>query len=296
MTMAVTENVSSCSLSAMWDWSHLSLTATPPALSLLEAATDVLVLERNFTAALELCERGLQIISAEPQGAKTDQVKASLTIIAIQALAEMERWREVLPWLLQYYQSPQEVPPNVMEMCLLLYSRVKQPHVMLELSRDWLRGHVGRPLLQYRRVAELHLMSILLPLGLFSEAEELAQDPQVFTKQQQEAALMAVREERRRLEEEEVKAERERQSQGPPVTPSGNVQARCLQAARLIYGVLNMAVTWTRRIPVRPAMLTLLLLSVILLRLDPASPASQGPLWRLLLLIRRIVAGFFRSH
>ncbi|KAG8544704.1 hypothetical protein GDO81_022037 [Engystomops pustulosus] len=134
--MAVTENVSSCSLSAMWDWSHLSLSGTPPAVTLLDAATDLLVLERNFPGALEMCERGLQIISTEPGERRNNQVKASLVVIAIQALAEMERWREVLPWMLQYYQSPQEIPHNIMEMCLLpVNSKVKQPHVMLELSK-----------------------------------------------------------------------------------------------------------------------------------------------------------------
>ncbi|KAG9461404.1 hypothetical protein GDO78_016982 [Eleutherodactylus coqui] len=114
--MAVTENVSSCSLSAMWDCSHLSLSGTPPALSLLNTATDVLLLDRNFAGALELCERGLQIVITEPGDRKNDLMKASLAVIAIQALAEMERWREVLPWLLQYYRSPQEVPHNIMEM------------------------------------------------------------------------------------------------------------------------------------------------------------------------------------
>ncbi|XP_040292970.1 peroxisome assembly protein 26 isoform X3 [Bufo bufo] len=268
LTMAVTENVSSCSLSAMWDWSHLSLSGTPPAFSLLDAATDLLVLERNFAGALELCERGLQIITTEPRDTKNDQVKAALVVIAIQALAEMERWREVLPWLLQYYR-PQEMPHNIMEMCLLLYSRVKQPHVMLELSRDWLR-----------------------------EAEELAQDPQLFSKQQQEVVLTAVREEKRRLEreEEEAKVERERVSHEQSVSPSGNVRARYLQVAQLIYGALSAALTWTRKIPLRLVLLALLLMSVILLRLDPASPASQGPILRLLLLFRQTFTSLFKNH
>ncbi|KAG8544700.1 hypothetical protein GDO81_022037, partial [Engystomops pustulosus] len=292
--MAVTENVSSCSLSAMWDWSHLSLSGTPPAVTLLDAATDLLVLERNFPGALEMCERGLQIISTEPGERRNNQVKASLVVIAIQALAEMERWREVLPWMLQYYQSPQEIPHNIMEMCLLLYSRVKQPHVMLELSRDWLRGQVTRPSLQYKRVAELHLLNILLPLGHFSEAEDLAVDPRVFTKQQQEAALTAVREEKRRQEEKEAAQIESEQQNQRTLSPSGtgtqiplrlyqcrekllsyelciagNVRGKYLQVARLLYRALSAAVTWTRRIPLRNTLLALLLLSVIILRLDP---------------------------
>ncbi|CAN2390330.1 protein import into peroxisome membrane, partial [Pristimantis euphronides] len=182
----------------------------------------------------------------------------------------MERWREVLPWLLQYYQSPCEMPHNIMEMCLLLYSRVKQPHAVLELCRDWLRGHVDHPSVPYKRVAELHLVNILLPLGHFSEAEELVLDPRVFTKQQQEVLLTAVREEKWRLERQEVaKVEKEQQDPGESVNLPGNVQGRYLQVARLIYGVLSTALTWIHKIPVRPALLALLLLSVIVLRLDP---------------------------
>ncbi|XP_075066779.1 peroxisome assembly protein 26 [Mixophyes fleayi] len=290
--MAVTENVSSCSLSAMWDWSHWSLSGTPPAVSLLDAAADLLVLERNFAGALELCERGLQILVTEPGDTRNKEVKDSLGVIGIQALAEMERWREVLPWVLQYYRTPQEMPHNIMELCLLLYSRVKQPHVMLDLSRDWLKEHADWQPLGYGRVAELHLSKVLLPLGHFSEAEELAQDPGVFTERQQQAALTLVREERRRLEqEEEAKAETER----PSVCPPGNLQTRHLQVARTLYGALCVVARWIRRIPFRQVLLALLLMSVILLRLDPASPMSQGPVSSLLLLLRQIVSSVFQN-
>ncbi|XP_068133404.1 peroxisome assembly protein 26 isoform X2 [Hyperolius riggenbachi] len=217
--MAVTENVSSCSLSAMWDWSHLSLSGTPPAVSLLDAATDLLVLERNFAAALNLCERGLQIILTDTGDNKNGQVKGSLCVIGIQALAEMERWREVLPWLFQYYLRPQEMPHNIMELCLLLYSRMKQPHVMLDLSRDWLREPRNRLLPGYRKVAELHLRHILLPLGHLAEAEEMARDPRMFTTQQQEVALGVVAEERSRLQQEEEQARAQQEHQAEPDRP-----------------------------------------------------------------------------
>ncbi|XP_063785351.1 peroxisome assembly protein 26 isoform X2 [Pseudophryne corroboree] len=292
--MAVTENVSSCSLSTMWDWSHWSLSGTPPAVSLLDAAADLLVLDRNFAGALELCERGLQILAAEPGDTRDKQVKDSLCVIGIQALAEMDRWREVLPWLVQYYRTPQDMPHNIMEMCLLLYSRVRQSHVMLELSRDWLKehGHWRPP--GYGRVAELHLHRVLLPLGHLSEAEALAQDPLVFSEQQQLAALTAVREERRRLEQEE-EAGSQTAGQSQSVCPTGNLQARPLQVARMLYGALSVVATWIRRIPFRQIVLALLLMSVIVLRLDPASPMSKGPVSRLLLLLRQIVTSVFRN-
>uniref|UniRef100_A0A8C2VUQ2 Uncharacterized protein n=1 Tax=Chinchilla lanigera TaxID=34839 RepID=A0A8C2VUQ2_CHILA len=51
------------------------------------------------------------------------EVKCSLCVVGIQALAEMDRWREVLSWVLQYYQVPEKLPAKVLELWLLL------PHV-----------------------------------------------------------------------------------------------------------------------------------------------------------------------
>lgn len=44
------------------------------------------------------------------------EVKCSLCVVGIQALAEMNRWREVLSWVLQYYQLPEKLPPKVLEL------------------------------------------------------------------------------------------------------------------------------------------------------------------------------------
>ncbi|XP_053318452.1 peroxisome assembly protein 26 [Spea bombifrons] len=297
--MAVTENVSSCSLSAMWEWSHWSHSGTPPAVSLLDGAADLLVLERNFSGALELCERGLQIITAEAADTRCEQVKASLCVVGIQALAELERWREVLPWVVQYYRSPQEIPHSVMEMCLLLYSRVKEPRVMVDLSRTWLSERSNRRQPGYTRVAELHVLRVLLPLGLLSEAEDLAKDPGVFAPQQQTLALNAITEYRRRWDQEGDRAKSEvahdEQAASETERGTGNSKAAILSIARLLYGSLSLAARRICRVPFRRVILAFLLIAVILLRLDPASPISHGPVFRLLLLIREGVSGIFQS-
>ncbi|CAH2283212.1 peroxisome assembly 26 isoform X5 [Pelobates cultripes] len=298
--MAVTENVSSCSLSAMWDWSHWSPSGTPPAVSLLDAAADLLVLERNFSGALELCERGLQILTVEPKD-KYEQLKAHLCVVGIQALAEMERWREVLPWLVQYYRTPQEMPHNIMEMCLLLYSKVKQPHVMLELSSSWLNERANHHLSGYRRVAELHLLRVLLPLGLFSEAECLAKDSKMLTQQQQLIVLKTISEQKRQWEEKNDPAKSETNQCDQTVSQAkrdkGNSRVGILNMARILYGSLSLVATQICKVPFRRTVLALLLLYVILVRLDPAFPVSQGPMRRLLLLLRACISNIFqRAH
>lgn len=44
------------------------------------------------------------------------EVKCSLCVVGIQALAEMDRWREALSWVLRYYQVPEKLPPKVLEL------------------------------------------------------------------------------------------------------------------------------------------------------------------------------------
>lgn len=44
------------------------------------------------------------------------EVKCSLCVVGIQALAEMNRWREVLSWVLQYYHRPEHLPPKILEL------------------------------------------------------------------------------------------------------------------------------------------------------------------------------------
>lgn len=297
--MAVSENVSSCSLSTMWDWSHWSLSGTPPAVSLLDAATDLLVLERNFSGSLELCERGLQTLTMEPKDSRCEQVKASFCVIGIQALAELERWREVLPWLVQYYRTPQEMPHNIMEMCILLYSRVKQPHVMMELSSRWLNERSNQHLPGYRRVAELHLLRVLFPLGLFSEAESLAKNSNIFTSQQQLVVLKTIHEQKTQWEElnDQMKSEPNQcdHTRTDTKRDTGHAKTRILNIARILYGSLSLAAAWIRRVPFSRIVLAFFLISIILLRLDPASPISQGPMLRLLLLLRAFVSNIFQG-
>uniref|UniRef100_A0A8C6ZU26 Peroxisomal biosis factor 26 n=1 Tax=Nothoprocta perdicaria TaxID=30464 RepID=A0A8C6ZU26_NOTPE len=102
-----------------------AMSAPARAASLLEEATDLLVLHRDFAAALERCEAGCG--SLGPAGAEAEagaeagssaEVKCSLCVVGIQALAEMNRWREVLPWLLQYYEAPEQLPAKVLELCV----------------------------------------------------------------------------------------------------------------------------------------------------------------------------------
>ncbi|KAL9854890.1 peroxisome assembly protein 26 isoform 2-T2 [Geothlypis trichas] len=122
------------------------------AAALLEEAADLLVLHRDFAAAVERCEAGCDSLGPGPcpgpgpgRGPGHEsfaEVKCSLCVVGIQALAEMNRWREVLSWVLQYYHVPEHLPPKVLE----LWSAVPKAPDHADIATQSTEVHV-KPLL-----------------------------------------------------------------------------------------------------------------------------------------------------
>ncbi|XP_021047189.1 peroxisome assembly protein 26 [Mus pahari] len=181
----------------------LALPAVSPAVHLLEEAADLLVVQLDFHAALETCERAWQSLAEEPVSGTIVEVKCSLCVVGIQALAEMDRWREALSWVLQYYQVPEKLPPKVLELCILLYSKMKEPGAVLDVAGAWLQDPDNQGLPEYGSLAKLHLFRLLLPLGRMSEAEELAVGSAAFSEEQRVEVLQAIHTARRQQHTQE---------------------------------------------------------------------------------------------
>ncbi|XP_066580744.1 peroxisome assembly protein 26 isoform X2 [Amia ocellicauda] len=175
--------------------SPLLFQGSAQALSLLDMAVEHLMVLRDFKGGLESCEKGLDSLSSLPEHEDTTssfrcgEVKAALCIIGIQALAELNEWRRVLAWVLQYYGTPEKIPAKIMQMCILLYTKVDEPGMILEAGGDWLRTSVNQSLPGYGAVAELYLLHILVPLGWLHEAQVLAGSYTTFTEEQRQVAL-----------------------------------------------------------------------------------------------------------
>ncbi|KAB0386079.1 hypothetical protein FD755_001035 [Muntiacus reevesi] len=230
---------------------------------LLEEAADLLVVHLDFGAALRTCERAWQGLAEEPAGASLE-VKCSLCIVGIQALAEMDRWREVLSWVLQYYQAPEKLPPKVLELCVLLYSKMQEPGAVVDGVRAWLQDPDNQGLPEYRSLAELHLQRVLLPLGLLSEAEELVVGSAAFSEKQRLDALQA------------ISAARQQQTHGH----SGSEETRTLNQEdssshkflsllTLLRQLWDSAVSHFFSLPLSKSLLAALLLCLLVLRFDP---------------------------
>ncbi|XP_051011237.1 peroxisome assembly protein 26 [Acomys russatus] len=261
-----------------------ALPAVSPAVHLLEEAADLLVVHLDFPAALETCERAWQNLTEEPSNGTTVEVKCSLCVVGIQALAEMDRWREVLSWVLRYYRLPAELPPRVLELCILLYSKMQEPAAVLDVADAWLQDPDNQGLPEYGSLAELHLLRVLLPLGRLSEAEELAVGSPVFSEAQRAAVLQAVLAARQRQHMQETLNSQEPQK----LSQEGPFSRKLLSLLMLLRRLWGSAVSHLLSQPFRKGLLVALILCLLVLRFDPASPSSLPFLYQLAQLFRRI--------
>ncbi|XP_066040398.1 peroxisome assembly protein 26 [Chamaea fasciata] len=260
------------------------------AAALLEEAADLLVLHRDFAAAVERCEAGCDSLGAGPGPGHESfaEVKCSLCVVGIQALAEMNRWREVLSWVLQYYHVPEHLPPKVLELCILLYSKVREPQVMLEAGSSWLRAQANQRLPELGSLLELYLAEVLLPLGLFEGAEELVRGCAGLDSEQQLALLGTVRESRRRwAQREETRSPAEEQQEPATETLLGVLSQKLLTMLTLLRRALRSMSNHFYLLPYKKMLLATFLLYLVVVRLDPASPTSLPFIYKLVQLFRQ---------
>ncbi|XP_046524719.1 peroxisome assembly protein 26 isoform X1 [Equus quagga] len=211
------------------------------------------------------------------------EVKCSLCVVGIQALAEMNRWREVLSWVLQYYQAPEKLPPKVLELCVLLYSKMQEPAAMLEVVRAWLQDPDNQGLPEYRALVELHLQRVLLPLGCLSEAEELVVDSVAFSDEQRLDALQAISTAR-----EQQKHEHSGSEEAQKLNQEGSSSHKFLSLLMSLRRLWDFVVSHFFSLPFKKSLVAALILCLLVARFDPASPSSLPFLYKLAHIFHRI--------
>ncbi|NXH10342.1 PEX26 protein, partial [Bucco capensis] len=273
-------------------WTPVSAQAA----SLLEEVADLLVLHRDFAAALERCEAGCDSLETGTGGGpeSSAEVKCSLCVVGIQALAEMNRWREVLSWVLQYYHIPEHLPSKVLELCILLYSKVKEPQVMLEVGSSWLKDQSNKSLPEYGSLLELYLLHVLLPLGRFEGAEDLVRGCDVLESEQQQAFLGTICETRCQwTQQKEMPLAAEEQQDAATETVLGALSQKLLTMLTLLRRALRSMSSHFYLLPYKTMLLATFLLYLVVVRLDPASPTSLPFIYKLVQLFRQACATVF---
>ncbi|XP_008281141.1 peroxisome assembly protein 26 [Stegastes partitus] len=276
--------------------SPLLSSASAHVTNMLDTAAEQMMVYKDFQAAFDTCNRGLEsVASMEPEDNRREELKAGFCILGIQALAEQNQWQGVLSWVLQQYEHQEEIPARIMQMCILLYSKVCEPAVMQEAARVWLHCPSNSGEAGFGAVAELYLLHVLVPLGHTDEARELIVGEvggAAFTEDQRQTAL-------------DVVEEKEQQNQEPPLSPTSDITAHPVSTqGSLIHKLEAMLKFLYRKVvmrgsgsfPLRRVFLAAVLLYMLLFRLDPALPSSFMWISKLLQLLRQMWTAMFAPY
>ncbi|NXP42516.1 PEX26 protein, partial [Leiothrix lutea] len=172
---------------------------------------------------------------------------------------------------------------------ILLYSKVREPQVMLEAGGSWLRAQANQGLPELGSLLELYLAEVLLPLGLFEGAEELVRGCAGLDSEQQLALLGTVRESRRRrrAQREETRSPAEEQQEPATETALGVLSQKLLTMLTLLRRALRSMSNHFYLLPYKKMLLATFLLYLVVVRLDPASPTSLPFIYKLVQLFRQ---------
>lgn len=251
----------------------------------------------DFQAAFETCNSGLETVKRlEPEDDnRCAEVKAGFCMLGVQALAELNQWRGVFSWVLEHYERQEHVPAKIMQLCILLYSKVGEPAVMQEASRVWLRCPSNVRAHGFRLVAELYLLHVLVPLGHLEEARELV-GGDAFPEELRQTALDVVKEEVRRKQEEPINPGLNPDSEiaAHPASTQGSLLCKFGAMLRFLYSKCLRAGSGS--FPVRKLFLVAVLFYMLLFRMDPAFPSSYMWISKLLQLIRQIWRATFGPY
>ncbi|XP_073336887.1 peroxisome assembly protein 26 [Pagrus major] len=270
---------------------------TSSVFSMLDTAAEQMMVHKDFPAAFDTCNAGLESLSnMELEDNRCGEFKAGFCILGIQALAEMNQWQGVLSWVLQQYEEQEKIPAKIMQMCILLYSKVGEPAVMQEAARVWLHCPANSRATGFGTVAELYLLHVLVPLGHTDEAVELIVGEvgsNAFTEDQKLTALDVVEEKQRQNQEQPLNPGNSPNSE-TTVSSRGAVTHKLEAMLRFIYRKLLL--TRSGSFSLRKVFLAAILLYMLFFRLDPALPSSFIWISKLRQLLRQMWRAMFAPY
>ncbi|XP_045190752.2 uncharacterized protein LOC123547591 [Mercenaria mercenaria] len=134
--------------------------------SFIERATENLLL-KDFEDCQSACTCGITRAKQFIEDERAESCIERLCVLCIQALAEMNKWQDVLPLIQDVYSSIELCPCTVIQLCILLHARVKEYSQCHALASLWLRNEDNSYKPGYDRVAALYIEHVMLPQGRF---------------------------------------------------------------------------------------------------------------------------------
>lgn len=262
---------------------------------LLDTTAEEFILNKDFKTIFETCDTVLKkIANSEMEDERSEDIKAAFCILGIQALAELNEWNYVLPWALEQYEHQEKIPPKIMQMCILLYTKVGEAGVLLDVASIWLHCLSNSRAAEYGSVMELYLLYVLLPLGHLEKAQELIQG---------EVGLCALTEEQRQtalaIVEQKVLQNvlpRDLANTSEVSLQTAKPQGAILNKLGAILKYLYRKLLMTSSFHLHKLFLFAVLIYILLIRNDPAHPSSFMWISKLNQLLRQTWRALFAIH
>eukprot|EP00058_Branchiostoma_floridae_P008968 XP_002594456.1 hypothetical protein BRAFLDRAFT_72146 [Branchiostoma floridae] len=170
----------------------------------LKAANDLLILGQ-FEEALDLSKNELKGL---PDDKRDSRLAESLSVVAVQAFAELNRWQEVLPFVQDVFGGLEKIPPQVLQLCIALHAKMQDFAPITMVTEAWLAAPGNQEAGGLTRVAETYILLVLLPHSKFDDIRALVEGHPIIMEDKRKAFLQLV--------ETEDRSVVEREDQGSP--------------------------------------------------------------------------------
>ncbi|XP_035675953.1 peroxisome assembly protein 26-like isoform X1 [Branchiostoma floridae] len=165
----------------------------------LKAANDLLILGQ-FEEALDLSKNELKGL---PDDKRDSRLAESLSVVAVQAFAELNRWQEVLPFVQDVFGGLEKIPPQVLQLCIALHAKMQDFAPITMVTEAWLAAPGNQEAGGLTRVAETYILLVLLPHSKFDDIRALVEGHPIIMEDKRKAFLQLVETEDRSVVERE---------------------------------------------------------------------------------------------
>ncbi|KAK2152330.1 hypothetical protein LSH36_333g03035 [Paralvinella palmiformis] len=135
---------------------------------------NTLLLCKQFDKCLSVSLEELKIIRRNNEVKSFDNLKEALSVLAIQAYAELDRWQEVLPFVTSIYMTLEEVPANIIQLCILLHASMKDYLTCAALANVWLRNpknYCPESEDKYLETIDIYVGHVLIPANRWDDMQ-----------------------------------------------------------------------------------------------------------------------------
>jgi len=116
---------------------------------------------KKFDECLLECQTGVKMAETSLQP-EISEARCALCVVAVQAYAELSRWKEAVPFISSVYNGIQTCPAMVLQLCILLHARVGEYSTSTALAQVWLGCTENATDKDYWKVVYVYLTHVII--------------------------------------------------------------------------------------------------------------------------------------